>query len=214
MSTYYWRALHSLCSASKTFVLFSFHVFPHFFHETRCFIFLFFPLEKCLPVSELVSVPFFFLFVCGRTFDHCVKVSISLPCHFCSMCDLLFFHKCINSFTFCRDFFPLTFGFYMLPSVQAALHPAAALCGLLPPGFRGAIPFSAFPPITFLCHGRSQNRSCFLNAWIVFLFCGANMKTTGTPCVLFLSSKGPRLPMLQIIHHCFLLHHLHQKKRM
>ena len=39
------------------------------------------------------------------------------------------------------------------------------------------------------------------------------MKTTGTPCELFLGQKGPRFPMSQIINYCSVLHHhLHQKE--
>ena len=124
----------------KTFVLCSFHVFPHFFHEARCLIFFFFFLS--------------FLFVCSCFLKRFVQVGFS-RCTFPAALgprDFLFFHERIERFTFCRDFYPLFSRFRLLLGVHGALSPAAPL-GLLPPGFRGDIPLSAFPPITFLCHG-------------------------------------------------------------
>ena len=121
--------------------------------------------------TELVSVPFFLFFVCGRAFDHCVKVSFSfrnLPGTLVPR-DFLFFDKCINRFKFCRDIFPLTFRFCMLPGVEGALSPAASR-GLLPPGFRGPKPLSAFPLFTFLCHDLLQHRRCLFNAGQSFSF--------------------------------------------
>ena len=51
----------------KTFVLCSFHVFHHFFHEARCLIFLFFPFEESFwLVAKLFPIPFVFLFVWGK----------------------------------------------------------------------------------------------------------------------------------------------------
>ena len=61
-------------------------------------------------------------------------------------------HECVEHFIDCIDLYPLSFRFRLLPGVCGALSPAAPR-GLLSPGFRRAIPLSAFPLITSLCHG-------------------------------------------------------------
>ena len=94
-------------------------------------------------------------FVGGRTFDHCVKASISfrtIPATFVP-CDFSFTGALIAS----------NYALSTYISVLQALSPAASR-GLLPPGFRASIPLSVFPLITFLCHGLLQNRRCLLNA--------------------------------------------------
>ena len=50
----------------KTFLLCSYHVFPHLFHETRCLVFLFFSFKEGFKlVAKLIPVPFFSLFICS-----------------------------------------------------------------------------------------------------------------------------------------------------
>ena len=67
-------------------------------------------------VTEAYLCPFF-LFVCSRTFEHCIQVSVSfraLPATVPR--DYLFSHKRIDCFIFCRDFL-LTFSFRVLSDV-------------------------------------------------------------------------------------------------
>ena len=88
--------------------------FPHLFNETHYFVFLFFPFTEFVkPVTELVLVPFFLFFVCGRAFDHCLEVSISFRTLTATSVprDVLFFHECIDRFIFFRTSFHLPFGF-------------------------------------------------------------------------------------------------------
>ena len=71
----------------------------------------------------------------------------------------------------------------MLPGVYGASSPAAPR-GLLPTGYRGAIPLSAFPPITFLCHGPFQHRRCLLNAGSFSSFWGEHEDDRDTLCIV------------------------------
>ena len=65
----------------------SFHVFHHFFHETRCLIFLFFPLKKSFQlVTKLIPVPFFSLFICSCFFKHIAQVGFSFCTFSAALC--------------------------------------------------------------------------------------------------------------------------------
>ena len=111
-----------------------------------------------------------------------------------------FLSTCFDRFKFCRDFFPLTFRFYMLPGVWGALSTTASR-RLLPPGFRGSIPLSAFQLITFLCHCLLQNRSCLFKTGQSTLCIVPELKWATT----FSKTKS--------FNHRFRLHHhLHQRK--
>ena len=110
-----------------------------------------FLLWKACSLSPSFSLSFSsFFFISSCFFKHIVQVRFS----FCTFpaalgpCDFLFLHECVEHFIVCRDLYPLSFRFRLLPGVHGALSPAVPR-GLLPPGFRGTIPFSAFSTYHF-----------------------------------------------------------------
>ena len=199
----------------ETFLLCSYHVFPHCFHETRCLIFLFFPFKKNFQLfTKLVLVPFFSLFISSCLFKHITQVSFSFWAFFATLCprDFLLFHQCVKHFVVRRDLCPLSFRFRVLPGVYGALS-AAASHGLLPTGFRWAVTLPTLPPFIFSVMAFFRTAVVFLTLDLFLLLSGGHEDDRNTLC-MFLGQKGPRLPMSQIIHYCSVInHHLHQKKK-
>ena len=119
-----------LLLCQKTFALCSLHVFRisstrHIASSSSYFL-LRNSSSRSLSLFRSLS-SFFRLWPRFRPLCRSQLLFSNSPCHTCST---LFssLSQCINRFKFCRDFFPLTFRFYMLPGIVELFHP------LLPEG--------------------------------------------------------------------------------
>ena len=97
--------------------------------------------------------------------------------------DLLFFHECVEHSVVRRDLYPLSFLFRVFPGVYGALSPAASH-GLLPPGFRGSVPLSAFPLIIFSVITFFRTAIVFLTLDSLFLLWDEHEDDRDTLCMV------------------------------
>ena len=167
-------------------MLCSLHFFPHLFLETRYLIFLFLPSEKSFEcVTKLIPVLFLFLFICSCTFELVYRSASLFALYLTLLFRVIFFSftSAMSASYSAETSFHLSFGFACSLASTELLSPAA-LRKLLPPVFRGAIPPSAFPPITFLCHGLFQNRSCLLSTGQSFLMSDEHGDDWDTLCIV------------------------------
>ena len=131
------RALHRPLFCLKAFLLRSYHVMPHFFHEPVASSPSYFLARKAsnLSPSKSLSLPSLFSFV--AVFKHVQQFGFFLALSSAALYprDFLLFHQCVEHSAVRRDLCPLSLKLRMIPSVHGAVSSAASR-GLLPPGFR------------------------------------------------------------------------------